>query len=203
MAYSPIIITPPSFVDGELKALEALMLAGNSRLHVRKHDATDEELHEFMSGLSSFVDMKRVTVHHNHSLFTSFNCGGFHCRDIKNYNKAEGTLLSTPVHSTFDIKTIKNSDVDYVLLSPVFNSISKQGYVSTFDRDMLTDFLYENRFPFKIIALGGISYQNISETKAMGFDSVALLGSLWGEYHNAADIKQLVKKYKMIDRLWE
>jgi len=66
----------------------------------------------------------------------------------------------------------------YGFLSPIFDSISKQGYAAAkFDPDHLRAALHRCQLP--IIALGGISPSNVGRAAELGFSGVAVLGSVW------------------------
>ncbi len=67
---------------------------------------------------------------------------------------------------------------DYVFLSPIYNSISKDGYNSKFRIDELKGLNLINE---KVVALGGVREENFEELKRIGFGGAALLGSLWKE----------------------
>lgn len=90
---------------------------------------------------------------------------------------------------------------DYVWLSPVFDSISKVGYRSGIDIAEASRILLEARReprhetsaakhsvsnrtapdPERIVALGGISPENIARVRMAGFGGAAVLGALWAE----------------------
>jgi len=90
-------------------------------------------------------------------------------------------------HSFEELKEMGNMEI--VLLSPVFDSISKCGYKSKFSKEELKAGISEwRRFMgegsgTKLYALGGVNAENICELKEMGFDGAAALGGVW----NCAD----------------
>ena len=68
--------------------------------------------------------------------------------------------------------------MDYVFLSPVFDSISKTGYAAAFpDGAELSDRLICSRYP--VYALGGVTRERLEEVHALGFAGAALLGAVW------------------------
>lgn len=66
---------------------------------------------------------------------------------------------------------------EYAFLSPVFSSISKEGYASKLDFSI--EISKRTNHTTKLIALGGIQFENIHQAIAFGFDDVALLGAIW------------------------
>ena len=69
----------------------------------------------------------------------------------------------------------------YCFLSPIFDSISKEGYKANFDKLELKEFLAKDR-KTKVIALGGLTEENYLEVLELGFDGGAFLGSVWNKY---------------------
>ena len=63
----------------------------------------------------------------------------------------------------------------YVTLSPIFDSISKMGYVSKFRLDELPAALAGKR----VVALGGVTPEAFPALREAGFIGAAMLGWLW------------------------
>ncbi|MBR4069629.1 MAG: thiamine phosphate synthase, partial [Bacteroidaceae bacterium] len=68
---------------------------------------------------------------------------------------------------------------DYLLLSPIYNSISKPGYDTPFSTQQLTEAHNSRIIDSRVVAMGGITPENISSTMRYGFGGVAILGCLW------------------------
>lgn len=103
------------------------------------------------------------------------------CLTARNCNP----VLSTSVHTPES----PGPAWQYLLLGPVFDSISKKGYSGKAH-------LF-NTIPPNCIAIGGIDASNIMRVKAMGFHGAALLGAIW---QNPA---LAVKNYRIIQTLWD
>jgi thiamine-phosphate pyrophosphorylase len=85
---------------------------------------------------------------------------------------------STSLHSLQDLSQGWGA-LDYAFLSPVFDSISKQGHrAAAFDGDELRRLL--RGCPVDVVALGGITPARVQEARGMGFKGVAAIGSVWG-----------------------
>ena len=68
---------------------------------------------------------------------------------------------------------------DYVSLSPIFDSISKQGYMSAFTDNDIADASRKGIIDGKVYALGGVTYKRIETVKFMGFGGAMILGDAW------------------------
>ena len=90
---------------------------------------------------------------------------------------AAGSTVSTSFHSLQQLRTDWGPVLSYAFLSPIFDSISKEGYsAARFDRRELRHVL--TQCPFPVVALGGIA-DNVQEAADMGFAGAAVIGSIW------------------------
>ncbi len=93
------------------------------------------------------------------------------------YALQRGRTQSTSFHCVEDMQHEWGA-LTYAFFSPVFDSISKPGYVAAgFCSDALHAAL--PTLPFDVIALGGVTADNVLQAHAMGFAGVAVLGSIW------------------------
>jgi thiamine-phosphate pyrophosphorylase len=91
---------------------------------------------------------------------------------------AAGSTVSTSFHSLQQLRTDWGPVLSYAFLSPIFDSISKEGYsAARFNRHELRQVL--TQCPFPVIALGGITSENVLDAKHMGFAGAAVIGSVW------------------------
>ena len=87
-----------------------------------------------------------------------------------------GCRLSSAFHRIMDIPE-HDGLFDYILLSPIFDSISKPGYRAAFDHSELRRFL--SRTKHTVIALGGLDAQRAATAASLGFKGIAVLGAVW------------------------
>ena len=74
----------------------------------------------------------------------------------------------------------------YAFLSPVFDSISKADYkAKQFDLSL------RKKTSTKLIALGGITEENQYRAIDMGFDGVAMMGSIWNSEDKIKTFKNI------------
>lgn len=86
--------------------------------------------------------------------------------------------LSRSCHSLEEIRD-NLAVCDYLFLSPIFDSISKQGYGAAFDRKELEQAAARQLLQDKVYALGGVCAENIGTLLQIGFYGAAVLGDLW------------------------
>jgi len=67
--------------------------------------------------------------------------------------------------------------VEYAFLSPIFDSISKKGYISNFDLVDVKEGLKSSNI--NVVALGGVTVGHEEVLKNTGFCGMARLGDFW------------------------
>lgn len=89
-----------------------------------------------------------------------------------------GLTASASLHTLADVAAASRDVYDYVLLSPVFDSISKVGYTAApFSPTDVSATLAAADVP--VLALGGVSSITARQAVRLGFAGAALLGSVW------------------------
>ncbi|QQT26249.1 thiamine phosphate synthase [Sphingobacterium spiritivorum] len=86
-------------------------------------------------------------------------------------------ILSASTHHVDEFNSL-DADIAYAFISPVYPSISKEGYQATADFK-IHNIQHRTNFNSRMIALGGITEYNISELKTLGYDDVAMCGYIW------------------------
>ena len=120
----------------------------------------------------------QCVVHGHDDLIVGLGLAGSHGLSVE-------TSRSASLHS-FDELNACTQNLDYVFLSPVFDSISKVDYKAAYSQDDfrkgLADFHAQERSIAKVIALGGVDADNLVLTAQLGFDGAAVLGAVWNHY---------------------
>ena len=101
-------------------------------------------------------------------------------------------------HSLNELINLKG--FNYVFLSPVFDSVSKHGYNSMFSSEEIIDFFKKNPLYTKVIALGGLSMENIDTALLMGFEGAAVMGALWNCYFEKRNIDNTINYFIELNR---
>ncbi|MCF0070683.1 thiamine phosphate synthase [Dyadobacter sp. CY261] len=184
-----IVITHPEMLSGEAVMINDLFVSGLARLHVRKPEASENELLALLENIDpQFRD--RIALHQHHELTGAFGITGLHFTErnrlLQDHEtlealKSKGFTLSTSLHDPADLKALSTC-FDYAFVGPVFHSISKENYKAALPGGFKLDRL---GFPGKVIALGGIDAQNLESSTNMGFDGAAVLGCIWQSPENA------------------
>ncbi len=173
-----IVITSPEFLQGEADFIDRLFGHGLDRLHLRKPGAEIGECRRLLDGISREW-LPRIVVHDNFGLCREYGLGGVHLngRNPMAPPNHEGSV-SRSCHSLEEISRYKG-ECDYLTLSPIFNSISKQGYMAAFGPGQLAAARDSGLIDRRVIALGGVTLENIPRVKELGFGGVAILGDVW------------------------
>ena len=91
-------------------------------------------------------------------------------------------------------------------MSPIYDSISKVNYYSTYTAEELREAQRAKIIDSKVMALGGINEDNLLEIKDFGFGGAVVLGDLWNKFDACQDQNYLAviehfKKLKKAIRL--
>jgi thiamine-phosphate pyrophosphorylase len=103
--------------------------------------------------------------------------------------------LSASLHSWEEVREVPSRALEYVFLSPLFDSISKPGYLA--GKDLIRR--PAGIAPCRLIGLGGIDADTIGEVIQHGWDGAALLGYIWQHPEKAVErfrkLKEITSHY--------
>lgn len=168
------ITLPQADVAGDAERIVALLESGAvDRFHLRKPDADESVLRRLLTAIPQEYHA-RLSLHDAPWLLAEFPQVGFHLNRRHPAGISAGTL-SRSCHSAGEVMKA-DSGLDYVTLSPVFDSISKEGYVGR-------SFTGEAQAVAtrRVIALGGVVPGRFAALRKRGFSGAAMLGWLWTE----------------------
>ena len=190
-----IVITTEYFFSEESAALNNLFENGMTLLHLRKPEATQTETARLIEQIHSQYH-PHIVIHDHFSLATAFHLKGIHL-NRRNCNIPQGFQgsISASCHS-LDELAAGAARFDYIFLSPIFNSISKENYTSRFSESLLNEAKERGVINEKIIALGGVTPHNILTARACGFGGVAVLGGLWEDFPTRKNSAHLLTRFK-------
>ena len=187
---------------GEIDLVNRLFDAGMSVFHLRKPGISLKLHSELLQGICPQYH-NRIVLHQFREAVNAPEIRRFHYSEAERKglsimgdglnNEIKGVsveaVLSTSIHALVTIEEI--SDFDYAFFGPVFDSVSKPGYAGMSG----DDFKLPAHLQPKLVAIGGITKDNIEAVFDMGFDKTAVLGVLWNKPDQALDVfKQLQKK---------
>ncbi len=170
-----LVITSPSFIPDEASFLHRLFVHGVDIVHLRKPGATAEECAKLLDGLTS-DDRRRIVIHDFFELAEPYGLKGIHLNARRSTvpDGYEGHV-SRSCHSLEEVKRYKDA-CDYVFLSPIFDSVSKQGYASAFTDAALRQASKDGIIDNKVVALGGVIPDKIDYLRQLNFGGAAMLG---------------------------
>lgn len=163
-----IAITPPAPVTDEAAKIAALLDAGWWRVHLRHPGADDATLEEIISRIPAVI-RGRVSMHDSFGLAVKYGIGGVHL-NRRTPAAPEGWpgTVSRSCHSVGE--ALMCAGLDYITLSPVFDSISKPGYTGVEFGALPSG--------VTVIGLGGVTPERAAQLKARGFAGAAMLGAI-------------------------
>lgn len=197
-----ILITPPTYFVEENKIITDLFEEGLDILHLRKPDTAPMFAERLLTLIPEHYH-KRIVVHGHFYLKEEYRLKGIHLNS-RNPNLPDGYKghISCSCHSLKEVKSRKKQ-CDYVFLSPVFDSISKKNYHANYTPEEIRKAHKAGIIDKKVIALGGIDIDNITEVKNYGFGGAAIMGALWDRFdaRSDRDYKQLIERFKKLKKL--
>lgn len=192
-----VVITPERIFPGEAEVLNGLFADGLQVLHIRKPGASEDDVRELLAGIDPGF-RGRIVVHDHFGLAGELGLKGVHL-NRRNPEPPEGFAghISRSCHTLQEVADA-SPGCDYVFLSPVFDSISKEGYAGRFGAEELARAKEDGVINDKVYALGGITEKNIPDAARMGFGGVAILGSLWEDFLRNSNRNLLSDRWKSL-----
>ena len=199
-----IVVTAPTFFVEEDKIITALFEEGLDILHLRKPE-TPAMYSERLLTLIPQKYHKRIITHEHFYLQEEFSLMGIHLntRNPKEPHDYSGHISCT-CHSLDEVRNKKHF-YDYLFLSPIYNCITKTGVTSGFTAEELRQAEKSKIIDSKVMALGGITSDNILEIKDYGFGGAVIMGDLWNKFNACTDrdylevIRHFKKQKEMAD----
>lgn len=174
-----ITVTSPSFFDGEASFIGRLLSGGADLVHLRKPGAAESDCARLLDALTA-EERARIVIHDFFELAGPYGLRGIHLNARRSEIPAGYTgHVSRSCHSLEEVKRWKPV-CNYVFLSPVFDSISKQGYRAGGTPEILRRASGEGIIDEKVIALGGVTPDKLQLLHSLGFGGAAMLGYVNG-----------------------
>lgn len=173
-----IAITTPKVIDEDAYIIKSLLDKGVDIVHLRKPESCIDDCRKLLSTLDAEYRAS-IVIHDYPELYSEFSLRGIHInRNITTLPEGYNGLKTRSCHSLEEVVRYK-SEYDYLLLSPIFDSISKVGYRSTFNEDVLQRASTSGIIDSKVIALGGVTLDKISYLKGLNFGGAAMVGAIY------------------------
>ncbi len=177
-----VAITPEQTLCDEPERIKAILDAGFDYVHIRKPGMTEAQVRDYVAMLPMEY-ASRLKMHYFPAVATEFNLGGLHLNTrCPQPPEGFGSACSRSCHSLAEVA--ENAAMDYVFLSPIFDSISKQGYAANFTEQQLRGCV-DNR----VLALGGVTAEKMAWLHDVGFGGCAFLGYLFAADRKTFDLR--------------
>ncbi len=197
------VVSKETFFPGEGNCINGMFNAGLNVFHLRKPYASLNEHRQLLMEIDKPFH-SRIALHQFHEeLAPEFCINRLHFKEQKrivsnsfelDLLKEKGFSLSTSVHDPLDLDGL-SSAFKYCFLGPMFDSLSKKNYPGR-------GFSLNNRYPFEVLAIGGITPYKIDTVIESGFDGIALSGYLWNEEAKAVEkFKEVMEKWVLNEQL--
>lgn len=184
-----IAITPYNIIPNESQYISTILDYKWDYVHLRHPKASLSELKQIIEKIPKRLHNK-IKLHSHFELCNEYDIGGLHLNHncpIAPYDYMG--KLSKSCHSIDEVNE-QSFIYEYVTLSPIFDSISKNGYKSTFDNEQLLSIKETN-----VIALGGITPYNINQLECYKFAGFAVLGYLFDNQINELILQKRLKEF--------
>ncbi|WP_242203278.1 thiamine phosphate synthase [Aestuariivivens insulae] len=191
-----VLIAPEHDVVNEIEILHNLFQEGLQYYHLRKPHKDYQSHCDYLNQIDAKYH-HRIVVHQFHELLEHYNLKGIHFQEamrretsvesLKSIRNKHNISISSSFHSTEELANCP-FNFDYHLLSPVFSSISKQGYLGQgFD---------VNHINKTIIGMGGVSTKNLTAFDRLGYDGVGVLGGIWQGEAPIKNFKTMLRHFE-------
>lgn len=172
-----IVITPPEYIEKEANIIVQLLEHGVWAVHLRKPGTDAASLESLIQKIPQRW-RSQLVLHDHFKLVKPYALKGVHLnrRNPIPPDDFNGSV-SQSFHSIEELKDMAH--LDYAFLSPIFDSISKQGYHAAFSHEQLYDAHEQGLINERVYALGGVSIDRLKEVATIGFGGAAMLGDVW------------------------
>lgn len=173
-----IIAITPEYPSNEAERIPGLLDGNVDIVHLRKPGASETFLRSILDSIPGKY-YEKIAIHDHFHLAREYGLGGIHLNSRNPEPLADFKgRVSASCHSFAELRH-KMSQCDYVFLSPIFNSLSKQNHQSAFTTKMLANAKATGLLCSKVIALGGIKKEHFTFLQQYGFGGAAMIGSIW------------------------
>lgn len=171
-------MTTPKVITQDADIITSLLRRGVGIVHLRKPDSNVDECRALLRDLDK-ESRARIIVHDHPELYAEFLLKGIHInRNVATLPDGYTGFKTRSCHSFDEVAKYKD-DYDYIFLSPIFDSISKEGYCSRFSDDELRRASKAGIIDDRVIALGGVTLDRVAYLKSLGFGGVAMSGAIY------------------------
>ena len=193
-----ILLSTPDFFVEEDTIINALFEEGLDLFHLRKPNK-EPIYSERLLTLIPQQWHERIVVHDHFYLVDEFNLRGLHLTgDSQALPQNYRGTRSRSCHSLEELK--QRQEMDYVFLSPVFDSITYPDRHGAYTPQQLHDATRAGLIDKKVMAAGGVNSETLPLLADYGFGGAVVLGDLWTRFdiHSGLDYKEVIAHFRKL-----
>lgn len=207
MSFPIKLVSSPEDFAGEHEMIASMFSAGLPCLHLRKPGHSYASLERWLLALDA--QWRPLVIVHGHpDLAVEMELAGAHMplEWLRQGHHEKGSHAaiarwSVSLHSLEELRSCP-AGIGEAFLSPIFDSLSKPGYLSAFGAQelregLLLDHARRQNGP-AVFALGGIEAQNLAMVAEWGFAGAAVLGGVWNAPDPVGALEELLATAKAI-----
>jgi len=176
-----VVLTSEKEVKNEADVLNTLFAHGLTTLHLRKPLLEIEGYRQLLELINPEY-YRRIILHDDHELCGEYGLRGIHLQEqarmdlgakllsYVNGYRSNNYSVSSSFHQPEEIENCV-AKFDYVLLSPVFDSISKKDYEGKG--------FNVRHIKALVVGMGGVNEKTVQKTFNLGYRGAGVLGGIW------------------------
>jgi len=201
------VVSSKRKVDGEIGIIVNLFEKGLETFHLRKNHYSKSKFRKFLKAIPKEYH-PRIVLHSHQILATSFKVKGVHfstrqiekstyVTKVKFLCKIMGRKVkfSRGYDNLSDLITEKKY-WDFVVLNPVFDSVSKDPLATAFSGRAISSSLDQSGL--KVAGLGGVCADNLELMKSFGFEEAILNGKIWS---SSKSVTSFLEAQSVLERI--
>lgn len=194
-----VIMTKSTFFVEEDKILATLFDEGMDNLHLYKPDSSPLYSERLLTLLPEDC-YRKITVHDHFYLKNEYQLAGIHLDD-PDMPVPQGYRgkVSRTCSDLSRVKELRKKS-EYVFLKNIFDCIEFPDEKSNFSLPELEKAAADGIIDRHVYALGGMSLENISVARQLGFGGVVICGDLWSRFdiQSQTDFKDIIAHFQRL-----
>lgn len=185
-----------------LQQASAAVSAGVQLIQIREKRLTARNCFELTRAVVAIArgSETRVLVNDNAGIAAAAEAAGVHLTTnsinagVIRKTWGDNFLIGVSTHSLAEVRQAAGQGADFAVFGPIFSTPSKAKYGSPVGSRILAEAAHEVA-PFPLLALGGISLQNVNDCLRAGAMGVAGI-SIFSEANTLSHTVQRIKEFK-------
>jgi thiamine-phosphate pyrophosphorylase len=183
-----------------LDLITAAVSAKISLIQIREKQLSARNLYSLVQQAASITNNTetKLLVNDRADIALATNANGVHLTTVSlrttiiRQSFPESFIIGVSTHSLAEAQTARDEGADFAVFGPVFDTISKRAYGAPVGLEKLKE-TTRALAPFPILALGGISLENVAKTFQCGASGIAAI-SLLNDASNLAEKVQAIRR---------